>query len=292
MDWFCFILISTVLSGINSFLFKGTAIKKINKFYISAAYAYVQFGLTFLLFLFTKPNFSNLAITIVFAIIISIGFYLRLICDLKAFEYIPTNILLPVSSLNVLVVVMFGYFFLNEKIKLLQFIGIFILLISVILINRQAKKKSNNIDSIMNLKKGLLFGFLGIIPSSAANIFNKLAVTYVDMKLLSTCVLFFIVIISSTIYFTKYKEEHRSLTKEHKKEVLKYSCIIGVFAFVAYIAYLNSLRIGPLSLIMAISVSSIIITVLLSAWKYKEELNWARMVYILFAVAGVALIRI
>lgn len=292
MDWFCLILISMVLSGINSFLFKGTAIKKINKFYISATYVYVQFGLTLLLFLLTDPSFNNLKETIIFAIIISVGFYLRLICDLKAFEYIPTNILLPVASLNVLVIVMFGYFFLNEKIKPIQFVGIFILMISVILINRQAKRKNDSIDGIKNLKKGLLFGFLGIIPSSVANIFNKLAVTYVDMKLLSTCVLFFIAIISSAIYFTKYREEHRSLTKEHKKEVFKYSGIIGLFAFLAYITYLSSLRIGPLSLIMSISSSSIVITVLLSAWKYKEELSWIRMAYIMLAVVGVALIRI
>jgi len=290
MDWFYFILVSTILSGMNSFLLKGTAIKKINKFYIAYSYACVQFGLTFLLFMFSKPKTDNFLVALGFGFGIAICFYSRLLCDLKAFEYIPTNILLPVASLNVLVVVLYGYFFLNEKIKALQFLGIIVLLTSVILINMQARKSTGN--DIKNLKKGLMFGFLGIIPSSASNILNKYAVTYVDVNFISTIVLFLIVIISSTLYFAKFGKEHKALTKEHKKEVYKYSLIIGTFAFLSYVFYLNSFKIGPISLAMAISSSSIIIAVLLSAWKYKEELSLARMVYILFALTGIILIRI
>jgi len=240
MDWFYLILVSTILSGINSFLFKGTAIKKINKFYIASAYAYVQFGLTFVLFMFSKPKTDNFLVAIGFGIGIAICFYSRLLCDLKAFEYIPTNILLPVASINVLVVVLYGYFFMNEKIKVLQCLGIIVLLTSVILINMQARKSNGN--NIKDLKKGLMFGFLGIIPSSGANILNKYAVTYVDVNFLSTIVLFLIVILSSFLYFSKFSQEHKALTKEHKKEVYKYSLIIGTFAFLSYVFYLNSLK--------------------------------------------------
>ncbi|MGE5474982.1 MAG: DMT family transporter [Ignavibacteriales bacterium] len=287
MSWFAFTLVAMLMSGIQSFLFKKSADMGLNK-YLLTFYMYIcQVVFAAGAFVFLGAKNIDIMKTVFFAVLLAIVFFIKLTLDLKALEYLPTNVIIPMLSSNMIIVIAYGYFGFNERFNIYQLIGVLIIFASTVLINlswNKTEKSSQN-------KKGMIFVFISIVFSAGVVIINKYAAVYTNPIAFNVIVQFLLMIISASVYFiTKPRGEKSDIGKF--KNTIGYGLAVGVIGFIFYFSYLSALSMGPVSIIQPVLSLAGIITVLLAWLILKEKLSLIQFLLVLISIGGVIMTRI
>ena len=104
--WFILAIMASVLFGVQSFLYKVGTKKDLDKFQVTFSFTLTAAILSLCLFLF-KSNQTAFLIKPVLIIggLYGIFFFCKTIGQMKALEFLPTNIVFPITSSNTVLVV-------------------------------------------------------------------------------------------------------------------------------------------------------------------------------------------
>ncbi len=296
MDWFIFSIAATILFSLQNILYKATHHKNANKYLVTLYFMITVEILALISFLINGGEITNLGITILLGFLFALFFNIKTISQLKALESLPTNVVFPItSSSSVVLIMIFSIFFLGESLSLKQIIGISIIVIFVNLTYLNSKKSLNN-ENKQNLKTpsslkqtGYLYVLFAIIPGFLMVVVNKFASSLTNISFFIVVTYFFSIIISLVMHNINKRSD---IKKYSSSKSLKLGILIGLINFGGTFFYLTALKLGPLSLISAIHVSSLIIVAFFGKILYGENLNFRKIIFILFVIFGILLIKI
>ncbi len=280
-NWLVFSLSATLLLGISVALYKVPSFKNESR-YVTAFWSMIfPFFLSIIFF----SGFLNLSSPkmILTALIWGISFSLLVLLQMKALKDVDTNALFPVTSIISLVTsLVAGFLLFKEIISLVQFIGIFLVIVVVYF---YLYKKEN-----IRYSNEILFLGLGIIFFSAFNkIIQKFVAEGFDIHAYQIYQYAFATLFSFLILI--YFHKKKTFSYFTKKSFLSGS-LIGIFAFFGGYALLTALTKGPFVLIMSIHSLYIFVTALTGFFLFKEKLDKKIILLILVSVLAVILMRL
>ena len=115
-DALFFGLFAALFFGINPIFYKlAISEKKIDPVFIMLLYSGGSFFLSIIIFLITKPNCTITLVSTCYGISAGILYGLGLLCVALAFaKGVPASLMVPLYSINALITVCLGIFWLNE----------------------------------------------------------------------------------------------------------------------------------------------------------------------------------
>ncbi|WKZ30494.1 MAG: GRP family sugar transporter [Candidatus Dojkabacteria bacterium] len=166
-----------------------------------------------------------------------------------------------IFSLQSLFAIAAAYFFLGESLLLFQWIGVFIILLSVILISFTPDSLSFDKDEIFAVLAAMCFGF--------ARVNDKFIIGQMDLYLY----LFIGFLIPGIILFMAYPKALTKYKTFFKKEMLQKLSISGFIYSLAILALYYALSMTQSSQVIAASVAGVVFTELLGIFVLKERKN-------------------
>ncbi len=283
MDWFILVIVATVLFGLQSFVYQRISILHANKYLVTFIFLFTVFALTLIANFVQGVSFINLPKTIALASLFAIFFYVVTILQMKALEYLPSNLVFPITSSSVFLTVLYSLIFFKESLSLFKGTGIILIFAALVLIRRSIPEKDKKVNGL----KGFIIALIVIIPASGMAIVNKYAAT--GTSLLSFVLLNYL--FSSIIALGAFSIK-RPKVETNLRTSLLLGVLLGAINFIAYFAFLFSMKTGPLSIISPIQSMGILITIFLSKIFHKEELKLKQLFLVCLSILGVILLRI
>ena len=281
IDWFLLAIVSNILFGVQSFLYKYGMNNEHDKFELTFSFTFTASLLSLILFLFSSHIISY-ELVLILGGLYGLFYFLKTIGQMKALKKVPSNVVFPITSSSVALVVILAVFVLNESLTLVQSVGI-ALAISVII--AFYARTDNNEEGIKGkYKAGVIIAILAMIFSASASFTNKIAAMLVNKGFF----IFAAYSVTALLSFFLFK----SHGKHFNKETLKLGSLIGSINFVGYYSLLTALSAGPLSIISPIVGLSFLSTIILGYFIYKERITAYRVLLIVLSIIAAVLLRI
>lgn len=277
--WVAAAMVTMILFGINNMIFKITSGKGLSKvhmqffFYLMALFIILCYGMVKG---FTPFNL----LTIVLGVFIGILNANGNIQMAKAFEKGPGSITSPIISTNTVIPILSAAIIFEEHITLIQWIGIFVMLISAAVI-QYVPGNSIQVDYKPWLYRVLLsigsFGVLGVLMKTSSHLHIDSVNTLVCMYAGGGVYL----IIQSIV-----------MKEPWQRTELGLGSMMGCLNVVAYCSYFFALNTGVASIVFPIVSLSCLVVVLGSCWLYKERLKMYQVVGVVSALIGIVITKI
>ena len=182
---------------------------------------------------------------------------------------------------SLILLLIFGIVFFSEKITINDYFGIFIgFLVFYLLLEKKEKE-----ESLKNLKRGIVFLFLGVILISGLQGLSKYAsINFYNILL----IIFYEGIFGFFIlFFSKRKNLKKTIKNFPNKKYTLFLLISGImnilsiyFNFLAYVE-------GNLAVVYKIISYSIFITIFLSMIFYKEKINLRKIIAFILTIVSI-----
>jgi drug/metabolite transporter (DMT)-like permease len=221
---------------------------------------------------------------LVTALLNSASFVLGTVTHIEALKHVPAGVVYPILRLNMVVVVLFGVFVLDDRVSLHQVLGI-LLAIAVILILTKDVDRSKG--SMGRVRRGLFLLFASLVCGSVASISSKFAALY-SSKLGFMALSYFLGTLFSAGLIRKSGTD---AARKERKDAILIGVVMGLINFAGFYSFLSALSVGPLSIIVSMVGMHFVIAVILSAIVYKEKLSARRILGIALTVASVVFLR-
>lgn len=269
-----YVLIIILISGVLDIIEKGASIKDELRFW---AFGCLTFGIfeSILGVLFLNGNFSfsvkDLFLVLPVSLLSTIGYYFSVLA-LKNGNISKVSVIMRLKIIWVLI--LSSIFLPSERLKLVQIIFVFILLILNILLNYQKGKKGKDY--------GIIYAFGYLFSNGSATFINKL----VTLKIENTMAITFYSGITSIfsiilILFIINRFDLLNIKKfNSKKEVL----IMESLEVLSMILLRLALKTGNVIIISSLSSCSIIIALILSHFIYKDKISLKKWFIIILIV--------
>lgn len=185
----------------------------------------------------------------------------------KALKIIGASESIILASIGGIVTIISAYFFLGERLTLIQIFGFILTLIAIGLISFEKRK--------INVRKGIIFSIIGTslyglaVTSDTYILYSFDAISYTPIMSLLPGILLF-VLKPSSIYQIK-----KTLQSNVMKPLILYCLFYGIQAITYYLALENG---GTASKMSIFTKSDIILTVILATIFLKERRNLSRKI--------------
>ena len=138
----------------------------------------------------------------------------------------------------------------------------------------------------MSLSLGILFGLVTMITFGIGNTYLKKLTDKVGAfnSVIYRAFFSFLFLLIITLILIK--------TILIPKEAIFIMLILGFFGYLAYAFYVKGVEVGKVSIIAPIGHSSVILTILLSVFFFKESLKFLQIIAMIIIIAGVLLVSV
>ncbi|WP_187118962.1 DMT family transporter [Bacillus marasmi] len=278
--WFFGAILTTICFGVNNAIFKWSTQKGISKIHVQFFFYITAFVLTIIYALGSGTLKLNIT-TVLLGASIGILNANGNIQMSKAYENGPASITAPIISANAIFPVLSAGLIFHEQISMVQWLGILLILSSVIAIQytpKQLKIGTNYSAWIFRMILAFLsFGILGVL-----------------MKLSS-----FLQISSLNILISLYGggSAYLLILMQTKREKIllpsiKIGSLVGILSIVGYSSYFFALKTGLASIVFPLVSLNCLIVVMAGCFIYKETLKSYQVVGIFSAVLGIVLTKL
>ncbi|MAG24006.1 hypothetical protein CMI47_00350 [Candidatus Pacearchaeota archaeon] len=280
LSWFVYAIFAAISYGIFLSLYKMPSSKNQSKFLISFIQHIV--GLIISLVFFFNHIYPVSKEGLLLSLTIAVLFVSLSLSQMYTLKYINTSSLFPITTTGSLVLAVLGGLFLfGERISLVNFLGIFLVIAIIFGFIYQGKK--------IKYSAQILFIISALISISAViKIFQKFIADSISIPTFLIYEHLFASLLLIPLVFLFHK-------KDLKQALTKRSFItgsfVGLFGFLGFYTLLTALSKGPLTLISPIQSTYILVTAIVSAILYKEKLTKRTILLILLAVLSIFLIK-
>lgn len=266
ISWYCLVIISSIIMGASTIIEKY-ALKNEHATSFSASFSIVvaAFSLVFLPFAKFNINIYELAIIYLMSLLSTISY----LFNARIYKHGNISVSTPVlSSLPQLFVVLLAFVFLGEKLTILQYSAIAVLLVATyFLIAPKSIKKYKQFDSkkyvYLLVLNTLIMAFGGILMKYLLNLTVNLYAMFILLEI-------FIAINMTLMISIRYngvREEFSNLIKNRK---IIFS--IAILSLLYRVFYYASLQLAYVSLASPLRNSiSVIITIVIGGIVFQER---------------------
>ena len=266
ISWYYFVIISSIMMGVSTIIEKY-ALKNEHATSFSASFSIVIAALSLVFLPFAKFNINVYELLIIYAM--SVLSALSYLFNARIYKHGNISVSTPVlSSLPQLFVVLLAFIFLGEKLTILQYLAIAVLLIATyFLIAPKSVKKYKQFDS----KKYVYLLILNTLIMAVGAILMKyildLGVNLYAMFILLEVFIAINMAVMISIRYDGVREEFSNLVKNRK---IIFS--IAILSLLYRIFYYASLQLAYVSLASPLRNSiSVIITIVIGGIVFQER---------------------
>lgn len=279
-SWLYMVIISGILLGLWD-LTKKKVLKNISV--LNVLFLYSLFC-----FIFISFEFSNaIQVTPHFIIVIFIKCLIVFFAwglSFTAIKYLPISVIAPFDTLNPLFSIILGIFILNERLGIIQAVGITIMLISYYFISKVGSKE------VVNILKNKYFYFM--ICSALLNAVSATIDKIALRKINSGQMQFWFSLFMTLLYFSALLL-NAFKTKENLK--LKFNFYIPLMSLLLLVSdriYFNAVNVptSQISIIMPVRKISIFVSVIIGGLLFKEKNIKEKFWCICLLVIGIILV--
>jgi len=282
VSWFELSLASMTLYGIQAFLFRVAAQKKCDSSLLLFFFMLSAGSLALLMYLLNPSRILNFRYLFFYAILQVIFYLFRQIAKIEAMKYIPGIVALPITATQGLITVILGICLLQEKITVVQSLGIILAFIVILILSREKEKERK----LRNIKLGVMLAISAAILGGIVNFIIKLAAPIIN-PFLFISISYYFALLPSYLF---YRLEMLS-TKTKRIESIKLGIYSGVVNFLAFSLFLLALAQGPVSIIVPLVDLNLLLAVILIVVIYKEKPTLPRILGVFGAIIATILLR-
>ncbi len=282
--WYVYSLSALLLLGSQRFLYKVAAANNCSTFRTTfvfmATVAVLASGIT----LYRWPEISNPKFLVGISLINSLTFASATLCHIQALKYVPAAVAYPLIRMNIVLVVLFAVFFLQENLAPQQILGLLFSLATVWILGRD-----RNADFESGLRaRGLVLVFLAMLAGGLSAVSSKYAADHTDIW--AFIALSYII---STLFTLTLAPRMFAPARESGpgKLALGIGLLMGLLNLAGFYLFLKALALGPLSIVAVVNGMHFLVPVLLAAVVFKERLDASRLLGLLLALAALWLLR-
>lgn len=287
MDWFSLSLIALVFFGIQKFLLKVVVEKGCSLIQTTAYFMGTVTVLSLIAWMVSGEPLQDWRFVGALAILNGTVFLSVTLLRMHSLRHVPGVIAYPLFQLSRILVVLFGLAYFQESLTMPQMGGIALGIATTPLLGRDGSREPLK---RRGFRIGLLLAGAAVLGAAASEIIGKFAA-------ISSSNLFAFIAISyawNLLASGSYALRSRAGPQRSSqwKTTAKYGMLIGITNFIAFYAELLAFRTGPLSLVAVLSSFSILVAMGLSAWIYRERLDWKGTLGAGLAVVSIVLLGI
>ena len=284
--WIIFAIGSAVFGGLFNFILKTAAHKKYNvsellvgTYLAASIMGLVVFGHKF-------ASVDKLWLIILYAALNAVTYFFVHRLRIKSLKFIDSTIYFPVyKTIGPIIILFVSFLVFRESLNTQEWVGVVLgIITSWLLVSKSEEERQNN------LKKGLSLMFVGTLLTTVGIGLNKFVnISGLDKELFIVVTSIFLLII--TAVKLKQENQKKSVKLFTNKRVVYLGIINGVI--VLSTAYLMILALeGNIAIVYTINSFSILITVLLSVFFFKEHFNIRKALAVIASVlAGIFFIN-
>lgn len=282
MDWFTLSLIGMILYGIQNFIYKIVAEKKLNTGLVLMTSFITGAILTGILLYFSFTPQESYIMIFIFASIQASFYLASRYVKIESFKHIPAVVALPVSRIHFALTAALGIIILKEPYTRHTILGISLFLAVILILSNNTRKKGNIHP---NYKRGLGLAAATAIFTTISEFLVKIAATQYNIL-----IFMFLSYISLTI--PSYLLNRKLKTKEdNKKTAIITGAFIGLFNFASFLTIMTALKTGPASVIFPIIGLNMLITIFLTVIIYHEKITPKILTAIILSIIAIILLR-
>jgi drug/metabolite transporter (DMT)-like permease len=278
--WFFGTILTTICFGINNAIFKWSTVKGYSKVNLQFFFYFSAFILTFAYGIASDSIQLNVTV-IILGSLIGILNTCGNIQMSKAYEKGPASITALIVSSNAILPVLSAGLIFHEKISTIQWVGIAIILSSVVAIQykpKQAQVTSNYSSWLFRMLLAFLsFGTLGVLMKFASNLDISSINLFISLYGGGSVYLFLMIL---------------SGKEKITMPVVKLGALVGVISLTGYSSYFFALQTGIASIVFPIVSLNCLVVVFVGCIIFKEKLKIYQIVGVLSALMGIVLTKI
>ena len=197
----------------------------------------------------------------------------------------------PISRAGVLLIPVWAYLFLDERIAISAGVGIVLILLGIYSINHNSGQQAGWLPSRDQLHKGIYFALITGLLMSVYSVIDKAAVNAPGLRPFNFLYVMFVV---SFVFLTPYIwiTAGSAAMKAEVRGRLGILALMGLLDLTGYLAVLFAMQLAPVSYVVALRQVSIVIGTGMGTMFLKEKYGGRRALASLIIFAGSWLISI
>lgn len=283
--WYLYSILALVLLGTQRFLYKVTAERGCNSALTTTVFMATVTLLSSAVYLVSGHTTTDYATLFTLALANSLAFAISTMANIEALRHIPASITFPLTRLSIVLVLVYSIIVFNEQLTPIQWLGMTLSFLVVVILGQDAKKGQQQTNSIKH--NGFWFVGVCILCGAVASISSKLAAVATD-KAGFIAISYLLGTIFSWLINKRWGGKQSTA---HKKEALLLGISMGVLNFLGFYAFLVALSSGPLSAIALITGMHFVIAIGLSVLIYREQVSRRRGLGIMLMLLAVYLLK-
>lgn len=282
MDWFTLSIIGMILYGIQNFIYKAVAEKKLNSGLVLMTSFITGAILSGFLLYFNFTPMKSYIYIFTFAAIQASFYLISRYVKIESFKYIPAIVALPISRTHFALTAFLSIIILNEPYTQNTIIGIILFLIVILILSNNNSRK----DILQsNFKTGITLAIATAIFTTISEFLVKLAAIKYDIFL------FIFLSYLGLLIPSQFLNQQLKNKKDDRKTAAIYGISIGIFNFTSFFTVMNALKIGPASVIFPIIGLNMLVTILLTVVIYHEKVTAQRLIALILSIAAILFLR-
>lgn len=208
--------------------------------------------------------------------------FIAWIFSFSAIKHLPISVITPFDTINPMLSVIFGIFILNERLYLLQYIGIAIMLVSYYFIGRTGSKEVTNIFKNKYFYFMICAAFLNAVSATI----DKIALKSINPGQMQFWFCFFMFLFNMSAMICVR-------LSAHDKTSIKFDFCIPIMSLILVASdriYFTALNIpsSQISIVMPLRKISILVSAVIGGLIFKEKNLKKKFGYICLLIFGIA----
>jgi transporter family protein len=218
--------------------------------------------------------------TLIFLVLSGLATGASWLCYFRALQLGDINKVVPVDKSSIVLTVLLAIAFLGETASLwARLAGIATIGIGTFLM---IQKKAGETKTVVG-NKWLFYAALSAVFASLTSILGKVGISDVESNL-GTAIRTIVVLVMAWVVVFVTKEQHR--VKSTPRRDLLFICLSGIATGASWLCFYKALQGGPASLVVPIDKLSILVTVAIAYFAFKERLTMKALIGLVLIVAG------
>lgn len=290
MNWFTLAFISAVFSA-------ASAISE-KKALFSLSSINFSFIVSVITLFFSIPFFISIDYSIISITNILILFFKTLLgcaaffCVMQSIKNLEISEALPLLALTPGLVAICGFFFINDHLKIIEWIGIILMMVGTYLL--ELKKSNNNFftafKSLFHLSKYsyvlialILFTITSLIDRFLLKDYRLPPYTFMAFQQLFYAIIFTIVILS--------KNKNIILPfKQIQSDVIIWILLVAIFTVIYRYTQIEATKLAPVALVISVKRLSVLMAILLGGRLFKEESLFRKAIATIIILIGATML--
>jgi drug/metabolite transporter (DMT)-like permease len=226
------------------------------------------------------------------------GLFIGDLALFKSYSLIGARVVMVIMTFNPILVALFGFIFLGERLNLNQLLAILITCIGILLViykpikresqDKEVAKVKNSEISKENWKKGLFYALVAMVAEATGILFTKIGSVQYD-AFATTQVRHIPALIAFIIFISIRGEWKKVKSVVAEKGTMMYITLGTLAATMGVVALVEAMKFTKMGVVTTIAATSPILILPISIFIFKEKVSIKDIIGAVISTAGVIL---